>query len=230
MLKAIVFDFDGVLVDSEPLHYQSLLAATADLGVKLSYDEYLRDYLGYDDRDTFHLLLTHHCRRADLAADKEFMAQICHRKTRCFHEIAAAGVPMIPGSRELIQQAQPVLPLAIASGAGRAEIDVVLRGLSLENGFPVIVSADDVTHSKPHPRTYQLAYERLTHRYPQARLEPAQCLAIEDSAAGVASARAAGLRTLALRTTSSCEDLSAAHRVAQNLRDVKLPTLRLWFD
>jgi len=230
MLKAIVFDFDGVLVDSEPLHYRALLAATADLSLKLSYQEYLRDYLGYDDRDTFRSLLTARCQRPDLAADEAFMAQLCSRKTRCFHEIAAAGVLMMPGSRRLIEQAQWVLPLAVASGAGRAEIDLVLGGLSLENQFSVIVSADDVTRSKPHPQTYRLAYERLARQHPRERIEPGECVAIEDSAAGVASARAAGLMTLGLRTTSSHEDLSAAHRVVENLRDVELPTLRHWFD
>lgn len=229
MLRAIIFDFDGVLVDSEPLHYQALLGATRELGAKLSYPDYLRDYLGYDDRDTFRLFLADRCQRPDLARDEEFLARLSQAKTQCFHELAAAGVPMIPGSRELLEEARPHVPLLVASGAGRAEIELVLRGLGLWDCFDHVISADDVQSSKPHPQTYRLAYERLTGNPAYREIEPQECLAIEDSAAGVASARGAGLMTLGLTSSNPGEDLSAAHRVVPSLRGVNLAQLRVWY-
>lgn len=230
MLKAIVFDFDGVLVDSEPVHYRALAEATRGLGVQLSYPDYLRDYLGYDDRETLRRFLAERCRRPDLAKDEEYLANLGRAKTRRFHELAAAGVPMIAGARQLLEEARGSMPLLVASGAGRAEIELVLRGLGIEDYFRHIVSADDVARSKPDPQTYRLAYERLAGDRAYRSIRREECLAIEDSAAGVASARGAGLLVLGLASSHGGEDLSAAHRVVGSLKGVGLGQLRAWFD
>lgn len=229
MLKAIVFDFDGVIVDSEPIHYRAFLDVAATFEFTFDYEHYLRHYVGFDDRDGFRHMLV----EAGQPVDEQLVADLCNQKQEAFDRIAGEGVPMIQGARELIEEAAAITgawPIAVASGATSADIDLILGGLSLRDRFAVIVSADHVHRSKPHPQTYELAVERLAGRYPDLAIKPEHCLAIEDTAAGLESAKAAGLRTLALTTTTGPAALAAAERVEENLSNVTIETLDQWYD
>lgn len=228
MLKAIVFDFDGVIVDSEPIHYRAFLDVSATFGFTFDYDHYLRRYVGFDDRDGFrHMLMD-----AGEPVGEAAIADLCNQKQEAFERIAGEGVPMVPGARALIEEAAAlpgIMPIAIASGATTADIELVLDGLALRDRFGVIVSADGVEHSKPHPRTYELAALGLARRHAELRLTPADCLAIEDTAAGLASARAAGLRTLGLTTTTDRAALAAADHIEPDFSTVTLERLHAWY-
>lgn len=229
MLKAIVFDFDGVIVDSEPLHHRAFNQLLRSAGVSIDYDTYLRDYVGFDDRDAVRAMLRGPMRRPDLAADDQRVRAMIREKGDAFERVVAQGVRAMPGSVELIRSAAAALPVAIASGATRRDIDLILGGLGVDHLFATIVTADLVHRSKPDPETYSLAVRQLADLHPDRTLTPADCLAIEDTAAGIESARAAGLHVLAVANTGPAASLGRAHRVVDSLGDVDLDRLHRWF-
>lgn len=228
MLRAVVFDFDGVLVDSEPVHYRALASFALQWGVMLDYSRYLRELIGFDDRDAIRWLLEA-AGRAEEADNPERVAELCAQKQAAFDELASRGVQAMPGAIELLDQAAARWPLAVASGATRQDIDLMLRGLDRASAFQTIVAADDVARSKPAPESYALAVDRLAQLQPAAGITPENCLAIEDTAAGVASARGAGLFVVGVATTGPAERLAGAHVVAESLAKVDADMLERWF-
>lgn len=243
MPQAIIFDFDGVLVDSEPLHYRAFLRTAKEQGfdVDFTYETYLKRYVGFDDRDGFRAMLEDagalaatagpgaESRAVAVDAADEAVAGLCAQKQRVFNTIVAEGVALVPGVLELLASLPAGLPVAVASGATREDIDLILAAINLTDRFEVIVSATDVTRSKPDPETYRSAFEQLAARHKGVAMSPARCLAIEDTPTGIASARAAGLQTLAIETTTSRSELMTAHRVVEGLEGVAFDTLVEWF-
>jgi beta-phosphoglucomutase-like phosphatase (HAD superfamily) len=225
MLQAIVFDFDGVVVDSEPLHYQAFVLVGKSIGFEFTYDEYLATYIGFDDRDAFRVMLE--AAGQDVTPGR--VAELCRVKQDAFDTVVQAAAAnggqglAIPGALALIDEvAAAGLPRAIASGATRADIELMLGLLGKRDRFETIVTADDVERSKPDPASYTLAAERLG-------LAPGNCLAIEDTAAGLRSATDAGMMTLGLTTTGPAEPLATADRVIDDLQGVDLAQLRAWY-
>ena len=217
MFGAVIFDFDGVIVDSEPLHYRAIQAALATVGLGFGYDEYLARYVGFDDRDVFREAL----RAAGQAVAEDRVAALCRLKAAAFRHLLDGDIPAVAGAAPLIRElAAQGVPLAVASGALEAEIRFVLGRLGLTDCFSVVVSSDQVAVSKPDPATYRLAVERLTAAFPNRGIRAGACLAIEDTACGVASARGAGLRVLALTTTTTALDLAGADWVRPDLSGV----------
>ena len=235
MLKAIVFDFDGIVVDSERLHYQAFMDAARPLDIRMSYDQYVDQLIGYDDRDAFRVMLAT-IQGADLTdgpeaykGDDRAVAQLKTEKASAFQRLVAGGIEPIPGAVELIQQASPQMPLAISSGATRRDIDLMLSVIGLADSFSAIVSADDVARSKPDPQSYVMAVQALAARHSDLDLQAAQCLAIEDTAAGIEAARAAGLWTLGVTTTSPMTRLHRAHRAIESMVELTIDQLSRWF-
>lgn len=226
MLKAIVFDFDGVVADSEPIHYRAFLEVGKRIGVAFDYAHYLRHYIGFDDRDAFRAMLA----SANMPTDEAHVSELCQQKRIAFESLVNSGAAAIPGAVELIDEAHGQLPIAIGSGATSFDIELMLEGLGRRDKFEVIVSADHVRRSKPDPATYRLAVEQLAVKHPALNLTPGECLAIEDTAAGIESARGAGLMTLGITTTGPASALTRANRVEQGLEGVTMSLLRQWFD
>lgn len=226
MIKAIVFDFDGVVVDSEPVHYRAFMEVGKGFGVAFDYPHYLERYVGYDDRDAFRTMLT----VAGMPTDDGHVAELCQQKQIVFKNLVSQGAAAIPGAVELIDEAHGQIPIAISSGATTLDIELMLASLGRRDRFEVIVSADHVSRSKPDPATYRMAVEQLAAKHPTLELIPQQCLAIEDTAAGIRSARDAGLMTLGIATTGPASSLTHAHRVEPGLQGVTLDKLREWFD
>ena len=226
MLKAIVFDFDGVVVDSEPLHYRAFMVVGKGIGVAFDYAHYLQHYIGFDDRDAFRVMLA----SARLPDDDAHVAELCRQKKNAFENLVNQGAAAIPGAVDLIDEAHGQVPIAIGSGATSFDIELMLKGLGRRDRFEVIVSADDVYRSKPDPATYRMAVEQLAAKHPGLELKPQDCLAIEDTAAGIESARGAGLMTLGITTTGPASALTRANRVEQGLHGVTMDLLRQWFD
>ena len=183
-LKAVVFDFDGTIVDSEPVHCKALQKILAPHGVALSREEYDRRCLGRDDRDIF----------VEFLGSKAPLDECVKKKSLAFAELAAEALPHAGFEEFLYALTQRQLRVAICSGAFRADIEAVLGaifgGRYLKH-FESWVTADEVPRSKPDPRCYSLICEKLA-------LEAVQCLAIEDTAVGLKAACAAGLRTVGL--------------------------------
>jgi len=222
-LRAAVFDFDGVIVDSEPLHYRALRDALRPEGVAIDEEEYRRIYLAYDDREAIRKALEHHGE----PPDPERMKRVEARKVARFADMIPE-IPVFPGARDLVFGLAEEVPLAIASGARHDEIEAILGILGLRGAFGAIVGAEDAGSTKPDPAPYLEAARRLAERAPG--LAPAECLALEDSMAGIASARDAGMKVVGVAHSYPADELRAAHRVVDSLVGVDAASLRGLFE
>lgn len=208
-IRAIVFDFDGVLADSEPLHLLAYQDVLSSFGVTLTRDEYYDRYLGYDDVGLFAKLADARGWRIDGRQLETLVAE----KGRVFDEAIESTDVLYPGAAACIARMAAAFPLGIASGALRHEIDAVLRRAGLDRYFRFIVASGDTPESKPAPDPYRRASE--LHDVP-----PAACLAIEDSIWGIESAKSAGLACMAVTHTYPRESLRPADRVVGSLDDI----------
>jgi beta-phosphoglucomutase-like phosphatase (HAD superfamily) len=201
-LQAIVFDFDGVIADSEVLHLRAYQQVLAPEGITLSNDEYFDKYLGYDDVGVFQTL----GRDKGVPMDEGRVKQLIAQKSERYDELSAAGDMLFPGAADFIRRAAAAVPIAIASGALTHEIEEILDRAGLRPLFTAIVGADQTERSKPHPEPYQTAFARL--RLLTGRdLIPWRSVAIEDSRWGLAAARAADLRCVAVTNTYKADEL-----------------------
>ena len=223
-LQALIFDFDGVIANTEPLHYAGLHQTLKEIGIELTEAEYYADYLGYDDRGCMLAALAANHRPADAAV----VGRLMNRKAEAYLESVRHHQVIFPGVPEFVHEAAHAYPLAIASGALRHEIEYILDTAGLRSAFLHITSAEDVTRGKPDPQPFLLALKALQQR--DASLIPASCLVIEDSLPGVRGARAAGMKVLAVTTTHTVQDLHEAHAITNSLRETDLTELRtrLW--
>ncbi len=223
LMRAVLFDFDGVLVNSEPLHFQALRDCLRPEGIEIGETEYAQHYLAYDDWEAIRIARERHGQ----TYDPGLVQAIAERKARIFEELMDR-VPFFPGARDLVQALAAEVPLAIASGALRREIEGILEGGGLRKAFAAIVGADDVTHTKPHPEPYLAAMAALDRQAPGLR--PADCLVIEDSMAGIAAGLAAGMRVAAVANSYPAAKLTAAHHVVESLEGLTPAGLREWFS
>jgi beta-phosphoglucomutase len=183
MLQAIVFDFDGVIANSEPLHLKAFQQALAEDGLELPAAEYYSRYLGYDDVGMFEAL----ARDRGIAMSGGQVAALVSRKGEWMQEMLQGGSVLFPGAAAFIREAAAAVPIAIASGALRHEIDDIIDAAGVADLFATIVAAGDTPEGKPSPAPYRLAFERL--RETSGRdLDPRRSVAIEDSKWGLESA------------------------------------------
>lgn len=218
--NAVIFDFNGVVVDDEPQHARAFAAVLREEGIELTEEDYFGRYLGLDDRGLFQHVLADHGRPPPAA---DAIAARVERKAEAYlHEIKS-GFELCAGANTLIRSAAERYPLAVGSGARRHEIELILERAGLRACFETIVSADDVSAGKPDPETYVLAYQRLRERH--ARLRPASCLVIEDAPNGLKAARAAGMQTIAVCGSRTRDELGEADRVVASLTDLAASTL-----
>lgn len=213
MIRAVVFDFDGVIANSEPLHFRAFRDVLASEGITLTEAEYYARYLGYNDERAFREIGVERGHRWDDRA----IANLIARKAVVTEELEQHGSILFPGAREAIEHLARLCPLAIASGALRSEIDRTLERERLRIHFAVIVSADDGGASKPAPDPYLRAVERLSTATRPGALRPSDCVAVEDSPWGLESARAAGLLTVGVAHTYTREALAQANAVVDTL-------------
>jgi beta-phosphoglucomutase-like phosphatase (HAD superfamily) len=212
---AVVFDFDGVLADSEPLHlrvYQELLAAE---NITLPPAEYYSRYLGYDDVGVFEAL----ARDKGLRIENGRIDELIGRKAQLFQRRAAVQHVLFPGAAASVQAISAYCPVAIASGALREDIETILRSTQLVSIFTVIVAAGETPHGKPAPDPYARALALLASRHDRA-VRPERSVAIEDSHWGLESARAAGLRTIAVTTSYEARDLGMSDLIVPDISHV----------
>ena len=220
-LQAIVFDFDGVIVDTERLHllaYQDILAPK---GITMSSADYFARYLGYDDVGVFRAI----GKDLDVPMDESRIAALIEEKGRRYEELSAAGEMLFPGAAEFIRTAAAAVPIAIASGSLTYEIEELLERTELRELFTVIVGADQTERGKPSPDPYITAFARL--RAVTGRdLIASRTVAIEDTRWGLESARGADLRCVAVTNTYSEPELRAdAELVVPGLHALTLAAL-----
>ena len=219
-LQAIVFDFDGVIADSEPLHLTAFQRALAEDGMTLDEDEYFNSYLGYDDVGVFEAI----ARDRALGWTSRHVTELVARKGMKLQELISGGEVLFAGAPAFIRAAAAEVPVAIASGALRHEIVQILESAALDELFAAIVASGDTPASKPSPAPYLLAFERLQERAAK-KLDPHRCVAIEDSLWGLESARQAGLRCVGVTTSYTAVELPGAELVVEGLHALTLPML-----
>jgi beta-phosphoglucomutase len=219
-LQAIIFDFDGVIANSEPLHLRAFQQALGDRGIFLSREEYFSRYLGYDDVGAFRALAQD---RGLAWNDREVTALVALKGVK-LQEMMHAGDVLFPGAAAFIRAAAEAVPIAIASGALRHEIDDIVDAAGLAPLFATIVASGDTPESKPSPAPYRLAFERLREQSGGA-LEPGRCVAIEDSRWGLESARGAGLRCVGVTNSYPAVELNAAELIVDGLHALTLGQL-----
>jgi beta-phosphoglucomutase len=222
-VRAVVFDFDGVIANSEPLHFQGYRDVLAGQGLSLTEEQYYSRYLGYDDVGAF----------AAVASDRGLtwsaaqIDRLVELKAERLEELERVHSVLFPGAHAAVVATAAALPIAIASGALGAEIRRVLDRAGLTKLFAAIVAAEDTPLSKPAPDPYARAVSLLS----QARgpLLPDECVAIEDSKWGLQSARAAGLKTVAVAQTYEADELHEADIVIPTIESFSLDLVRRRF-
>ena len=213
MLEAIVFDFDGVICNTEPLHGRAFARALAGCSIPLSEKDYLARYAGLNDRAVLQAVF----QDAGRTLTDDACESLLHVKNEAYFAMIANGIDRLPGVDRLVPRLARQWPLAICSGARRVEIETILRPAGLFECFQFVVSADEVASSKPDPAGYLETLKQLRRILPES--SAADCLAIEDTEHGVAAARAAGLKTLAV-----CGPRTARRRPFA--ADATVPSLR----
>jgi beta-phosphoglucomutase len=210
----VLFDFDGVIVNSEPLHFWAFNEILRDEGIELAEAEYYRELIGFDDRGAFKHIFAKHGKELD---PKTFLRVMTLKSERMMELIQARKYHALPGVEEFIRALWWRYPLAICSGALREEIEAMLEGISLRDCFKVIVAAEDVTIGKPDPSGYLLCAQRLAAKV-KRELRPADCLIVEDAPTVIKSVRGVGFPVLAVATSYPAEKLSDANYVVKDLK------------
>jgi HAD superfamily hydrolase (TIGR01509 family) len=219
-LQAIVFDFDGVIANSEPLHLTAFQQTLAADGIGLSPAEYYARYLGYDDVGLFEAL----AKDRGLVMSDEDVTRLVARKGERLQALLHSGPVLFAGATEFIREAAAVVPIAIASGALRHEIDEVIDAAGVRDLFSTIVAAGDTPQSKPSPEPYRLAIERLRETSGR-EIDPRRAVAIEDSKWGLESAQGAGLRLVGITNSYPAHELTGAELVVDSLKALTLQAL-----
>ncbi|GFE60877.1 HAD family phosphatase [Geobacter sp. AOG2] len=211
---AVIFDFDGVIVDTEPLHFEAFQRILTPLGLGFSWQQYVDIYMGFDDRDAFLAAFTAHGR----TLDADMLHSLVERKAQIFQTVIQDGITAYPGVTELINKLHNSgVPLAISSGALRSDITPIVQQLNIAHCFDVIVTADNVTKSKPDPESYRLAFDQLNAR---VNTSPGHTIAIEDTPAGITAAKGAGLQVIGLTNSYPKELISDATVIIDSLEEL----------
>lgn len=221
-LDAVVFDFDGVIVNTEPLHHEAFHKVLSPLNLAFTWEEYTSHYLGFDDRDAFREAF----KRAGRSVADDLLQNLIDDKAKIFRRlIEEKGVEPYPGVLPLIWALSGHVPVALCSGALSSDIAPVLEKLDLDGIFDIEVTADDVEISKPNPLSYMLVLERLGIGFPNRPARPGCCVAIEDTPAGIEAASSARLTVLAVCNTYPKDKLTGAARVVRSLEGLTIKDL-----
>jgi beta-phosphoglucomutase len=223
MLRAVIFDFNGIIVDDEPIHFRLFQKVLGEEGISLTEAAYYARYLGFDDRGAFSASYRDNNRQ--LSQSK--LAELIDRKAVYYQEAIRHHVAIFPGVKSLITGLTGNVALAVASGALRQEIETILATAGLLNQFQAIVSAEDVNQGKPEPEIFLKALAKLNASADnESTINPAECVVIEDSKEGIKGARRAGMKCLAVTNSHPADLLSEADGVVKSLEEVELKFLQ----
>ncbi len=219
MIRAVIFDLDGTLVDTEPIHFEAFNEVIRPEGIEIPRDEYFTRLIGLNDHDCFAAML----RENRMDAGEEHIAGLIARKTTVYQAMVAEHEVLYPGAEKFARECAQRFPLMIATGTLRAEAEAILRRAGLRELFLDIIAAEDVERGKPEPDGFIAALGRLdvilSHRDP---ILAEECIAVEDTRAGIEAAHRAGMKVLALCHSVSAFDLAAADVVRDSISGLDL--------
>ena len=220
-LKGVVFDMDGVIIESEPTHYQAICEAIGD-EMHQSYETFLSKCTGGDERFAMGRL----AELSEINYDEELFQEWSRKKAIAYKRLVGESVTAMPGAVELVCSVAEKLPVGLATGSRRSDVKAAFEVLAdgrLKGVFQSIVSSDDVPQPKPDPATYAKAVDGLG-------VHPQNCLAIDDSPNGVSSAKNAGLRVLGITAIHDPSSLRDAEWHLHSLEEVTLEDLINLFE
>ena len=227
-LRALIFDFNGVIADDETPHLLMFQQALREEGLCLTAEEYYGTFLGMDERNCLAALIQKVRGRRDPACEQ----RVHDRKIALFRAYTETHKPeLFPGVTDFVLKAQGRYRLAVASGGKREQIADALRDSPIEHTFPLIVAAEDTTIGKPDPEIYLLTLAKLNGATPapEPPLKASECLVIEDSLAGIQSAKAAGMKVVGVATTYPAAALREADAVYPGLSAVSFSEVEQLF-
>lgn len=224
MLKAVIFDFDGVIADSEPLHLRAFQLALQPYGVEISRETYYSNYLGYSDKDC----VIEFNKEFDLGLDRQSQEKLIAEKGVFFGNLIDKENTIIDGAAEFVKMlGENLIRKAICSGALLKEIEIALKPGGFSDAFEEIIAADHVEKGKPDPEGYLLALSRLNEINCES-IKPAECVVIEDSFWGLKAAENADMHRIAVTNTYSAEKLAPySEKIINKLTDLKIDDLHL---
>jgi HAD superfamily hydrolase (TIGR01509 family) len=228
-LKAVLFDFNGIIINDEPLHQRLIEQLLLEENLRPKADDFWQFCLGRSDRAC---LIDLFANRGRVLTDKS-LDDLVARKSRAYRQQLETleKLPVYPGLADLIFQLRAAhLKMAVVSGALRSEIELVLTRTQLMQYFTVIVAADDISHSKPDPQGYWLAVERLNQQHSDLNLQPHECLAIEDTFPGIQAAKSAGIPVVGVANTYPLHMLQRrANWAVDYLSELELDRVQMTF-
>ena len=220
-LQAIVFDFDGVIANSEPLHFRAFRDEVATRGIQLTEAAYYTDYLGFDDAGAFRAMAAHNGVDWNDAEIARMVASKAERIEFLERNVAV----LFPGAADAVRRAAAAVPIGIASGALTHEIRRTLAREELSSLFTVVVGADQTRASKPAPDPYLRAVELMSVEL-HTSINAGNCIAIEDSVWGLESAHRAGLVPVGVAHTYAAEALPLARFVIPSIEQLDIQQLK----
>lgn len=209
IIRAVLFDMNGVIIDDEHLHYAGTKQVFADAGAEISDRDFMEFIVGRTDKEGFILLMEKH------KIDRSKLDGMVKGKEGYYADNIAGNIRTYDGVIELIEYLSGKYELALVSGAARREVEMILDHFGVRRYFNAIISGDDIIHGKPDPEPYLKAITLLG-------LKPENCLAIEDSLNGIRSAHNAGLKCIGITTTHSREVISIADHIFDNFQQIKI--------
>ena len=229
MLRAVIFDFDGVITDSEVLHLRAFNRSLAPYGIEISTKDYYANYLGYSDFDCYKALIDN----GVLKIEPQQITNVVKKKSKIFEELTKTEGRTIEGVHEFLRMLEcNKVPMAICSGSLMAEIEVILDEAKLRQFFVVIVSAEQVKKGKPSPEGFLLTLQKLNKTVIPAKagthspIAANECIVIEDSRWGLQAARAAGIHTIAVTNSYDAAQLTLAEKVVARLNELTIGDLQ----
>jgi len=221
MLKAVIFDFDGVIADSEMMHLSAFNQALMPHNCRITKQDYFDKYLGLTDIECFRML----AKQGQLELDEKGISQIADNKKHFFEKMLQEPAVIIQGVIPFLDMLQSnKIPLAIYSGALKSEVCHILQNADLLDRFSVVVAADDVEKPKPHPEGFLLAIQKLNDDT-AGKIAPQHCVVIEDSHWGIDAAIAAGMNTIAVTNSYAPQQLSNAQIIVDRLDQITIELL-----
>ncbi len=210
-MKIIIFDFDGVILDSENSHFIAFNEGLKNLNINISEDEYYSKYISLDDRG----VITNVVNDKNISVTNEEIDMIIKNKNDYFESRLIDNSKLFPGVEELIIQLSKNFVLSIGSGANRSEIIKTLKNNNIYDYFEIIVSANEVNNPKPNPETYNRVLDNINTDF-----NINEIIVIEDSPGGIEAAKSAGLKCIAITNTFDNKELGKADIIVSNYEDI----------
>jgi beta-phosphoglucomutase len=227
MLKAVIFDFDGVIADAEPVHLKAFQAVLSEEGINLSKEDYYDKYLALDDKTCFAAVLKDRGKDFDMSLIHDLML----RKSKYYDRFIRENLVIFPGVVDFVKKIHERYPLSIGSGALRHEVESILECIGIRKEFSIIVSADEIGNCKPAPDVFLKVLE-LVNEFNSPKsgiIYPCECLVIEDSIAGIKAAHSAGMKCLAITNSYPAGRLFEADMIVKGLKEVEIEDIEKLF-